>query len=103
MNVRRDRKREGPQGHGHGGVRCCSKRRATQAKVLVTYMNRKGDGGEQEGRHSPCNPHLIGRSPTRERTECDADEQVHQTYEYHRSEPSLASRCIHLCVAQRQS
>src|SRR2546421_12870088 len=96
MNVRRDGKCEGPHGDGHGGVRRCYKRRITQAKVFVTYMNRECDGGEQEGQQSPCNTHLIGRRPTRERAECDADDKVHHTYEYHRSEPPLTTRCIHV-------
>src|SRR5216684_2025491 len=97
MNIRCDRKAKGPHGDRHGGVRRCYKRRVTQAKMFVTYMNRECDGGGEEGRQSPGDNHPIGRGPTGERTECEADDKVHHTYEYHRSEPSLPTRCIHAC------
>ena len=79
MNIRCDRKSKGPHGDGQGGVRRCYKRRVTQPKVLVTYMNCEYDGGGQEGQQSPGDTHLIGRGPTGERTECDADDKVHRT------------------------
>ena len=79
MNVRRDRKSERPDGDGHGGVRRCYKRRVTQAKVLMTYVNCEYDCGGEEGQEPPGDNHLIGRRPTGERTECDADDKVHRT------------------------
>lgn len=97
MNVRRGRESKRSHGDRHGGVRRCYKTRVTQAKVFVTYMNRECDDGGEEGRQSPGDNHLIGRGPTGERTECEADDKVHHTYEYHRSEPRSATRSIHAC------
>src|SRR5437588_9456303 len=60
-------------------------------------MNREYDSGDQERQHSPSDTHLIGRRPTGKRTECDADDKVRHTYEYQPSEPTCATRCIHMC------
>jgi len=85
MKVRRDRKTEGSDGDGHGRVPRRHKRPMAQAKVLVKYMNRECDAGDQKGQQSPGDTHLVGRRPTGERTECDANDKVHRTYENHRS------------------
>jgi hypothetical protein len=85
MNVCRDGKSKRSQGDRQGSVRCCYARRVTQAKVFVTYMSREYDSRGQERQESPGEAHLIGRRPTGERTEREADDKVHHTREYHRS------------------
>ena len=97
MNVRRDCKSESPERDSRGCVRRCYARRVTQAKVFVTDMNCEGDSGEQEGQQSPSDNHLMRRRPTGERTERDADDEVHHAYDYHRSQPPLMIRCVHVC------
>ena len=97
MKVRRDGKSERSDGYGHRGVRRRYKRPITQAKALVNYMNRKCDSGGQKGQQSPGDTRLTGGGPTGKRPKCDADDKVHDTKDYHYSEPLLTTRCIHVC------
>src|SRR2546423_10938117 len=60
-------------------------------------MNRECDGTDYPGGQPPSDSHLIGCGRICGRSECDADDRVHHTYEYRCSEPSLTTRCIH-CV-----
>jgi hypothetical protein len=78
MNVGADRQGKSSQGHGHGDVRRCYQGRVTQAKVLVTYMKRESDGGGHEAQSIPGLVHRIGRRPTGERSEGDAEDKVHR-------------------------
>ena len=79
MNVRADRQSKRTQGHGHGDVRRRYQGRVTQAKVLVTYVECESDCGGQEAQSIPGLAHRIGRRPTGERSECDAENKVHRT------------------------
>src|SRR5438270_8122158 len=97
MNVRRDRKSESSESDSRGCVRRCDTRRVTQAKVFVTDMNRESHSGDQEAQSVPGDTHRIGSRPTGERSECDVDDKVHHTYDYHRPQPPLMSKCIHAC------
>ena len=67
----------------------------------MAYMKRENDGGSEKGQQSPGENHLIGLGPTGERAEREADDQVYRTYEYHRSEPFLATRFSHVCGLHR--
>jgi len=42
-------------------------------------MKRESDGGGQEAQTIPGFTHRIGRRPTGERSECDAEDKVHRT------------------------
>jgi len=97
MNGRCDSEQESSERDGEGYVRRRYTGRVIQPKVFITYMNRECDAGDQERQHSPSDTHLIGRRPTGKRTECDADDKVRHTYEYQPSEPTCATRCIHMC------
>src|SRR2546423_10460304 len=103
MNVRRDCKSESPESDSRGCVRRCYARRVTQAIVFVTYMNRESHSGNQEAQSVPGDAHRIGSRPPGERSECDVDDKVHHTYDYHRSQPPLMIRCIHACSPTPES
>jgi hypothetical protein len=47
--------------------------------MLVTYVKRESDAGGEEAQSIPGLAHRIGRRPTGERSERDADEKVHRT------------------------
>ena len=88
MNISADRQRESTQGDGYRDMRRCYQRRVTQAKVLVTYMNRESDGGDDEAQSIPGHPHRIGRRPTTKSSESDAEDKVPGTKEYRGSQPT---------------
>jgi hypothetical protein len=88
MNVRRNRKTEGPQTDRQGSVHCYCDGRVTQPQVLVPDMGRERGGTDQPGHESPRDSHPIGRNPGQS-TECQADDKVHHAEEYHRTAPTL--------------
>jgi len=42
-------------------------------------MKSESGGGDQEAQSIPSDTHRIGRRPTGERSECDAEDKVHRT------------------------
>jgi len=58
-------------------------------------MNRESDGGGHKAQSIPGLPHRTRRRPTGESGESDAEDKVHRTDEYRRSQPWLAIRSFH--------
>ena len=79
MNVRRDRQSEGAEGRRQGRVQRCCQSRVAEPKALVPDVSSERDGADYPRTQPPGDAHLIGRGPTGERTECDADDRIHHT------------------------
>jgi len=87
VNVRRDRKCEGPQGDSQRYAQCCCPWRTALPNVFVRYVRRESGRADHPGGKPPRNPNLIGRSPIGKRREGDAGNKVHDAQEYHSPEP----------------
>ena len=87
MNVRRNRKTEGPKTDGQRSMHRCCGGGMTQPKVLVPDMSQERGAAGKPGRKSPGDAHPIGRDP-RQGAECQADDEVQHPEEYHRPAPA---------------